>query len=126
MPLTLNQFLFLVITIAIVVIATYLVIFLAQLRKTVKEGQDALAEAKKLMRSVNETSQKVNSKIDDITPVVEASKRIATSISEIAWFLAAKVLKPSSKYWPIVFPILRFGWRQVKKQKKRKEDKNGK
>ncbi len=125
MPLTLNQFLFLVITIAIVVIATYLVIFLVQLRKTVKEGQDTLAEAKKLMRSVNETSQKVNSKIDDITPLVEASKRIAVSISEIAWFLAAKILKPSSKYWPLVFPILRSGWRQIKKQKKRKEDKNG-
>ena len=125
MPLTLNQFLFLVITLAIVVIATYLVIFLVQLRKTVKEGQDTLAEAKKLMRSVNETSQKVNSKIDDMTPMVEASKRIAVSISEIAWFLAAKVLKPSSKYWPLVFPILRFGWRQIKKQKKQKEDKNG-
>jgi len=125
MPLTLNQFLFLVITLAIVVIATYLVIFLVQLRKTVKEGQDTLAEAKKLMRSVNETSQKVNSKIDDITPLVEASKRIAVSKSEIAWFLVAKILKPSSKYWPLVFPILLSGWRQIKKQKKRKDDKNG-
>jgi predicted PurR-regulated permease PerM len=118
MPLTLNQFLFLVITIAIVVIATYLVIFLAQLRKTVKEGQDTLTEAKKLMRSVNETSQKVNSKIDDMTPMVDASKKIAL-------FLATKVFKPSSKYWPLVFPILRAGWRQIKKQKKQKEDKNG-
>lgn len=125
MPLTLNQFLFLVITIAIVVIATYLVIFLAQLRKTVKEGQDTLTEAKKLMRSVNETSQKVNSKIDDMTPIVEASKQIAVNISKIALFLASKVFKPSSKYWPLVFPILRAGWRQIKKQKKQKEDKNG-
>jgi predicted PurR-regulated permease PerM len=125
MPLTLNQFLFLVITIAIIVIATYLVIFLAQLRKTVKEGQDTLAEAKKLMRSVSETSQKVNSKIDDMTPMVEASKQIAVSISKIALFLATKVLKPSSKYWPLVFPILRSGWRQIKKKKKQKEDKNG-
>lgn len=125
MPLTLNQFLFLVITLAIVVIATYLVIFLVQLRKTVKEGQDTLAEAKKLMRSVNETSQKVNSKIDDMTPMVEASKQIAVNISKIALFLATKVLKPSSKYWPLVFPILRSGWRQIKKRKKQKEDKNG-
>jgi predicted PurR-regulated permease PerM len=125
MPLTLNQFLFLVITIAIIVIATYLVIFLAQLRKTVKEGQDTLAEAKKLIRSVNETSQKVNSKIDDMTPMVEASKQIAVNISKIALFLATKVLKPSSKYWPLVFPILRSGWRQIKKRKKQKEDKNG-
>jgi uncharacterized protein YoxC len=125
MPLTLNQFLFLVITIAIIVIATYLVIFLVQLRKTVKEGQDTLAEAKKLMRNVNETSQKINSKIDDMTPMVEASKQIAVSISKIALFLATKVLKPSSKYWPLVFPILRSGWRQIKKKKKQKEDKNG-
>ena len=125
MSLTLNQFLFLVITIAIVVIATYLVIFLVQLRKTVKEGQDTLAEAKKLMQSVNETSQKVNSKIDDMTPMVEASKQIAVNISKIALFLGAKVLKPSSKYWPLVFPILRSGWRQIKKQKKQKEDNNG-
>ncbi len=125
MPLTLNQFLFLVITIAIIVIATYLVIFLVQLRKTVKEGQDTLTEAKKLMRTVNETSQKVNSKIDDMTPMVEASKKIAVSISKIALFLTAKVLKPSSKSWPLVFPILRSGWRQIKKKKKQKEDKNG-
>ncbi len=118
MPLTLNQFLFLVITIAIVIIATYLVIFLAQLRKTVKEGQDTLSEAKKLMRSVNETSQKVNSKIDDMTPMVDVLKKMAL-------FLAAKGLKPSSKYWPLVFPILRSGLRYIKKQKKQKEDKNG-
>jgi len=125
MSLTLNQFLFLVITIAIVVIATYLVIFLVQLRKTVKEGQDTLTEAKKLMQSVNETSQKVSSKIDDMTPMVEASKQIAKNISKITLFLGAKVLKPSTKYWPLVFPILRAGWRQIKKQKKQKEDKNG-
>lgn len=126
MPLTLNQFLFLVITIAVVILVTYLVILLAQFRKTVREGQKTLVEVRRLIFSAQETSQKLNKEIDNVRPMLEASKQIAVSISEIAWFLTAKVLKPTSKYWPFVLPILRFGWRQMKKKKKRKEDKNGK
>lgn len=123
MSLTLNQFLFLVITICIVVFVTFLVTLIVQLRKTTKEGEETLIEIRDLVGKLMETGQKVNTKIDDLTPVLEATKKTASRISDISWFLTMKVIKPSSKYWPILFPILRLGWRQMKKKK---EDKNGK
>jgi len=123
MSLTLNQFLLLVITVAAVVAATFLITLFVQFRNTAKEGEKTLVELRKLINNLKETEQKVNAKIDDLGDVFKATKKTATSISEITWFLASKVIKPSSKYWPILFPILRFGWRRLKK---RKEDKNGK
>lgn len=123
MSLTLNQFLLLVITVAAVVAATFLITLFVQFRKTAKEGEKTLVELRKLINNLKETEQKVNAKIDDLDDVFKATKKTATSISEITWFLASKVIKPSSKYWPILFPILRLGWRRLKK---RKEDKNGK
>ncbi|MBL7082797.1 MAG: DUF948 domain-containing protein [Candidatus Aminicenantes bacterium] len=124
MSLTLNQFLFLVITIAVVVAITFLVFLLAQLRKTARQGEETLSEIKKLVRNLKETDQKVNKKIDELSPMLEATKKTVVSLSEFAWFLTTRIIKPSSKYWPVLLPFLRFGWRQIKK--KRKEDKNGK
>lgn len=125
MSLTLNEFLFLVITIAAVVGITVLVIFLLQLRKTAREGEKTLAEIRELVHNLKDTNQKIKDKIDDLGVVVEASKKTAASVSEIAWFTASKLIRPASKYWPLVFPLLRFGWRQLKKRKKQKEEKNG-
>lgn len=125
MSLTLNQFLFLVITICTVVFVTFLVTLIVQLRKTAREGEETLVEIRDLVGNLKETGQKVNTKIDDLTPVLEATKKTVSRISDISWFLTMKVIKPSSKYWPILFPLLRLGWRQMKKKRK-KEDKNGK
>lgn len=116
MSLTLNQFLFLVITICIVVSVAFLVTLIVQLRKTAKEGEEALVEIRDLIENLRETDKKVNTKIDELTPVLEAAKTIVARISDIAWLLTARVFKPSSKYWPYVFPILRFGWRYLKKK----------
>ena len=125
MSLTLSQFLFLVITICIVVFVTFLVTLIVQLRKTAREGEETLVEIRNLVGNLKETGQKVNTKIDDFTPVLETTKKTVSRISDVSWFLAMKVIKPSSKYWPILFPLLRLGWRQMKKKIK-KEDKNGK
>lgn len=121
MPLTLNQFLLLVITIAIVVAVTFLVTFLVQLKRTAREGEETLRDLRELIQNLKETNQKVNTKINDLGDIVEASKKTATSLSDIAWFISSKIIKPSSKYWPFIFPFIRFGWRQLRK-KKRKED----
>lgn len=121
MLLTLNQFLFLVITIALVVAVTFLVTFLIQLKKTAREGEETLKDLQKFIQDIRETNQKVNTKIDDLGEIVEASKKTATGLSDLAWFLSTKILKPSSKYWPFIFPLVRLGWRQLRK-KKRKED----
>ena len=123
MSLTLNQFLFLVFTIAVVVFVTFLVTLILQLRRTAKEGEDTLIEVRELVRNLRETDKKLKEKMDDIGLTIEATKKTALGLSEITWFLTSKVVRPSSKYWPLLFPILRFGWRQIKK--KRKERKNG-
>lgn len=125
MSLTLNQFLLLLITIAAVVAVTFLVTLFAQLKKTAKEGQETLKELRELVSHLKETSRKVNTKIDDLGPIVEASKNTAQSLSGLALFLSAKIIKPSSKYWPFLLPFIRLGWRHLRK-KKQKEDKDGK
>jgi len=121
MALTLNQFLLLVITIAVVVAVTFLAFFLAQVRRTAREGEETLIEIKSLVRNLEETSRKVNKNLDGFNEILVSSKKVVIGLSEISWFLSAKVIKPSSKYWPLLFPLLRVGWRQLKK---RKEGKN--
>ncbi len=116
MSLTLNQFLFLVITICIVVSVAFLIALIVQLRKTAREGEETLVEIGDLIENLKETDKKVNEKIDDLAPVLEATKTTAARISDIAWLFTARVFKPSSKYWPYIFPILRFGWRYMKKK----------
>jgi len=54
--------------------------------------------------------------------VLEAAKKTAVNLSESAWFVTSKVIRPKSKLWPFLFPLVRLGWRQMKKKK---EDKNG-
>ena len=125
MSLTLNQFLFLVITIIIVVAGTFLVTLIAQLRKTAKEAEKTLKELRGLAENLKETDKKVKEKMDDLSVTLAAAKKSAIGISEIVGFITAKIIRPSSKDWPMLFPILRFGWRPIKK-KKRKEEKNGK
>jgi len=123
MPLTLNQFLLLVITIAVVVAVIFLITLIAQLRKTARGGEETLNQIRTLVSNLNETSQKVNTKIDDLDEILEATKKTAVSLSEIVWFVTTKVIKPSSNFWPLLYPFIRLGWRQMKK---RKEKKNGK
>lgn len=120
MPLTLNQFLLLVITFFVVVAITFLISLFVQLRKTAKEGKETLNEIKLLASNLRETSQKVQTKIDDLDEVVDATRKTAVNLSEIAWFLTSKVIRPSSKYGPFLFPFLRMGWRKLRKSKEAK------
>jgi uncharacterized protein YoxC len=120
MPLTLNQFLLLVITIAVVVAVTFLVNLLRQLRKTAREAEETLVEVKMLVGETRETSRLLQSKLEDVGELVQASKKTAVSVSEIAWFVTTKILRPSSKFWPFLFPLMRLGWRQAKKFKEEK------
>lgn len=120
MSLTLNQFLLLVITIAVVVAVTFLVNLLRQLRKTAREAEETLIEVRILVEETRETRRILQSKIEDVGELVQASKKTAVSISEIAWFVTTKILRPRSKYWPFLFPLMRLGWRQAKKFKEEK------
>jgi hypothetical protein len=122
MSLTLNQFLFLVITIAMVVAITYLVILIIQLKKTAKEGERTLFEINALVKRLQDTSEKINGKMDDVDEIVKATKKTAIGFAEASTFMVAKIIRPSSRYWPFLFPLMRLGWRVLKKKK---EAKNG-
>ena len=117
MSLTLTQFLLLVITIAVVVAVTFLAILALQLIKTTKDGQKTLAEIRQLTQNLQETSLKVNSRIESFDKIVEATKNTAANLSEIAWFTTTRMIRPTSKYWPFLFPLIRLGWRHFKKRK---------
>jgi hypothetical protein len=120
MPLTLNQFLLLIITIAAVVAVTFLVNLMIQLRKTAREAEKALIEIKMLVEETRETNRSVQSKVEDVGQLIQTSKKTALNLSEIVWFVTTKILRPSSKYWPFIYPLMRLGWRQAKKFKEEK------
>ncbi len=114
------QFLWLVLTLAAVIAVTFLVRLMIQLRRTACEAEETLIEIKALTKELKKTSLSVQSKMDDVGEVVQASKKISVSIAEIAWFLTVKIIRPTSRYWPFIFPLIRLGWRQAKKSRRKK------
>jgi hypothetical protein len=123
MSLTLSQFLLLVLTFAAVVAVTFLVMFLIQLRKTAREGEKTLIKVHDLVANLNVTSQKVNQRIEELGDVVDAARKAAVGLSDASVFLSTRVMKPATRYWPFVLPLIRLVWRQWRKKKK--EEKNG-
>lgn len=119
MPLTLNQFLWLVITVVVVVVATYFVLFLHQLRKTAGEAEKALAEFRHNLQEFNELQAMIREKAECLGETIESSKKVVSSLADIFSFLAIKVIRPATRYWPLIFPILQFLWRQKKKRKEK-------
>ncbi|MGB6338702.1 MAG: hypothetical protein WBF32_02925 [Candidatus Aminicenantaceae bacterium] len=120
MSLTLNQFLFLVITIAVVVAVTYLVMLMIQLKKTAKEGERTLFEINALVKRLQDTSEKINGKLNDVDEIVSATKKTAIGLAEALTFMVIKIIRPSSRYWPFLFPLMRLGLRVLKKKKEAK------
>jgi hypothetical protein len=123
MPLTLSQFLFLVLTFSAVVAVTFLVKFLIQLQKTAREGEKTLIEVHDLVVNLNATSQKVNQKIEELGDLVDAARKAAVGLSEASLFLSTRIMRPAARYWPLALPLIRLVLRQWKKKKK--EEKNG-
>jgi len=121
MTLTLNQVLGIILTVAAVVAVTFLALFLNQLRRTAREGQKTLAKAQEMMDGLKEIEAKVNASLDNVGKVLAASKKAVTGLSEITFFLTSKVIRPSARYWPFLFPLLRLGLQQIKKRKEKKD-----
>jgi hypothetical protein len=122
MPLTLNQFLLLVLTFAAVVVAVYLVRFLARLRGVAEEGEKTMVEVRKLVENLNDLDGMIKDRLVNLGEFMEASKRTAVNLSEASFFLTTRILRPSSKFWPVMLPLASFFW---KKFRKRKEKKHG-
>lgn len=121
MILTLNQALFLILTVTAVIVAVFAVRFLIQLRRTARQGEQALGELTTLLGELQVLERKVSARVDDMGEIIQSSKQAIAGISEVALFAATKVIRPASNYWPVLFPLLRFGWRQLKKRKERKD-----
>lgn len=122
MPLTLNQFLFLVLTFTAVVVAVLLIRFLAQLRQTAAEGERTMREVRKLVENLNELDGLIKERVTELGDFLESSRRTASNLAEASFLLTTRVLAPSSRYWRLLFPVAALLW---KKFKKRKEGKNG-
>jgi hypothetical protein len=121
MPLTLNQVLGIILTVAAVVAVIFLALFLNQLRRTAREGEKTLAKAQEMMDGLKEIEAKVNASLDNVGEVLATSKKAVTGLSEVMFFLTSKVIRPSAKYWPFLFPLLRLGVQQMKKRKEKKD-----
>lgn len=122
MPLTFDQFLFLVITFAAVIVAVYLIRLFAQLRKTAAEGERTLAELGVLTKNLNELDLVIKEKVEDLGKTLDASKKAAIKISEASFLITSKILRPSSKFLPLALPIAHFVWRHLKKQKEKADE----
>ena len=121
MTLTLNQILGIILTVAAVVAVTFLALFLSQLRRTAREGEKTLAKAQEMMDGMKEIEAKINASLDNVGEVLTTSKKAVAGLSEITLFLTSKVIRPSASYWPFILPLVRFGLRQMKKRKEKRD-----
>jgi drug/metabolite transporter (DMT)-like permease len=121
MILTLNQVLGIILTVAGVVAIVFLVLFLNQLRRTAREGEKTLAKARETMDGLQMIEAKLNASLDNVGEVLAVSKKAASGISEIAAFFTSKIIRPTAKYWPFIFPLVRLGLQQMRKRKEKKD-----
>jgi hypothetical protein len=121
MTITLNQVLGIILTVAAVVAVIFLVLFLNQLRKTAREGEKTLAKAQEAMDGLKEIEIKLNASLDNVGEVLATSKRAVTGLSGITYFLTSRVIRPTARFWPFLFPLLGFALQQMKKKKEKKD-----
>ena len=119
MTLTLNQVLWIILTVAAVVTVVFLVLFLIQLRKTAREGEKTLIKAQEAMDELKVIEAKINVSLDNVGEVLATSKKAVAGISEATHFLTSSVIRPSARFWPILFPLFRLGLQEIEKKKEK-------
>jgi hypothetical protein len=123
MILTLNQVLSIILTVAAVVAVTFLSMFLSQLRRTAREGEKTLVRAQEAIDGLQEIEAKLDASLDNLGEVLAKTKKAVSGLAEISFYISSKVIRPSAKYWPLIFPLVRFGLQQMKKRKEKKDGK---
>lgn len=116
MPLSLNEILLVIITIAVVAGILFLIPVLIQIKRTMKEGEESLKQIRELTGELKEISSRINPAVESAGEMVESAKKTAFNLAEITFLIATRIVKPSARYWPFLFPFLRLGWRQIKKK----------
>ena len=110
-----------VLTIAVVVAVTFIVSFLNQGKKTVKEAEKTLSEIRSLVKNLNELSQTAAEKLKDAGSIIDDTKKAASSLSDATGLFTTKILKPAAQIWPYLYPAIKLVRRQMKKKKKKKQ-----
>ena len=122
MMLTLNQVLWIILTVAAVVVCTFLALFLNQLRKTAREAETTIVKARGAIDELQAIESKINASLDNVGQVLAVSKKAVSGLSEATSFLSTRVIRPSAKYWPLLaLPLLRVGLTMMKKRKEKKD-----
>jgi hypothetical protein len=109
-----------ILTFAAVVAVVFLVMFLIQLRRAAAESVKTLAEMRILIENLNELDKIVKDKLDDVGQIMEASKKTVRNLSEASVFLTARILSPTARYWPVIYPLFSFLWKRLRKKKEKK------
>lgn len=121
MTFTLNQVLGIILTVAAVVTVTFLVMFLNQLRRTAREGEKTLVKAQETMDGLKVIEAKINFSLDNVGEVLATSKRAVAGLTGVTHFLSSSVIRPSARFWPLLFPLLSFGLQKMKKKRRNKD-----
>lgn len=122
MLLTLNQVLWIILTLAAVVTVIFLVLFLIQLRKTAREGEQTLIEVRELVKDLRETEHKIDAGVTEIGEIIRVSRKTVGSLSAITGYVTTGFMRSTLKAWAFALPALRWSWQRLKK---RKEKQNG-
>ncbi|HEK85914.1 MAG TPA: DUF948 domain-containing protein [Candidatus Aminicenantes bacterium] len=120
MLLTFNQVLFLILTVLSAVLVTFLIIFLIRLSRTAREAEKSFQELQIILHKMERIEDKLDRRLDDAGEIIDSTKKTFSGLSELSFFLTSKVIRPASKYWPILFPLIRLGWQFTKKRKEKK------
>jgi len=117
MPLTLNQALLLVLTLAAVVVAVFLVRLFVQLRRTAAEGEKTLVEMRALAQHLTELDLVIKDKVETLGTTLEASKKAAVSIGQASALITSGFVQPASRFLPLIIPVVRFFFHRARKKK---------
>lgn len=104
MTITLNQILFLILTITVVVVAVYLIRLFVQLRRTAAEGEKALADIGELARQLQELDLVVKHQVEELGLTLAASKNAVVNIATASALITTKFVRPSFKFLPSSSP----------------------
>lgn len=123
MLLTLNQILWIILTLAAAVVAVFLVLFLIQLRKTAREGERTLFETRELVKDLRETEHKIDAGVTEIGEILRVSRKTVGSLSAITGYVTTGFMRSSFKFWSYALPALRWSWQRLKKRKEKEDGK---
>jgi hypothetical protein len=120
MLLTFNQVLYLILTVAAAVLVAFVAFFLVQLRRTVKEAEKAFQELQINLQKLERIEDKLDRSLDEAGVIIKSTKQTVSGLSELSMFMTTRLIRPASRYWPVLFPLLRFSWQLMKKRKEKK------